>query len=73
MIVLLSGIITEYLQAPCIITLINKDRVPTTMTTRDGKTVTVNWDAGRAWDVLQDIRLAPVTEKGGTLLVLRTK
>ena len=47
-IVFFPDTITEYLQAPCIITLINKDHVPTTMTTQNGKTVTVNWDVGRA-------------------------
>ena len=73
MIVLFPDTITEYLQAFCIITLINKNRVPTTMTTQNGKTITINWDVGRAWDVLQDIRLALVTEKGETLLVLHTK
>jgi len=70
-IVLLPGTTTEYLQSPCIIIPINKDGLPTTMTTRDGKVVTVNWDAGRTWDVSQDIRLAPVDKKGGALLVLR--
>jgi len=70
-IVLLPGATTEYLPSPCIIIPINKDGLPTTMTTRDGTVVTVDWDAGRAWDVLQDIRLAPVSNKGGTLLVLR--
>lgn len=74
-IVLLPGTTIEYLPSPCIIIPIKKDGLPTTMITRDGKggdgkVVTVNWDAGRAWDVLQDIRLAPVNEKGGTLLLL---
>ncbi len=41
------------------------------MTTKAGEVVTVDWDAGRAWDVLQDIRLAAVNTKGGALLILR--
>ena len=70
-IVFLSGTTVEYLQSPCIIIPINKDGLPTEVITRDKKVVTVRWDAGKAWDVLQDIRLAPVNKKGGTLLVLR--
>ena len=70
-IVLLPGVTNEYLQSPCIIIPIEKDGLPTRMTTRDGKIVTVDWDAGRAWEVLQDVRLASVDKKGGTLLVLR--
>ena len=70
-IIFLSGTTVEYLQSPCIIILINKDGLPTEVITRDKKVVTVRWDVGKAWDVLQDIRLAPVNKKGGTLLVLR--
>lgn len=70
-IVLLPGTTTEYLQSPCIIIPIQMAGLPIKMTTRDGKDVTVDWDMGRAWDVIQDIRLAPVKKKGGTLLVLR--
>ena len=71
MIVLLPGTTTYYLQSPCIIIPINKDGLPTTMTTPQEKDVTVNWDGGRAWDVLQDIRLAPVDKKGGSFIYLR--
>ena len=70
-IVFLPGTATQYLQSPCIIIPINKDGLPTTMMTQDGKVVTVDWDVGRTWDVLQDIRLAPVDKKGGALLDLR--
>lgn len=70
-IVLLPGATTQYLPSPCIIIPINKVGLPTTMTTKAGEVVTVDWDAGRAWDVLQDIRLAAVNTKGGALLILR--
>ena len=69
-VIVFLGATTQYLQSPCIIIPINKDGLPTTVTTGDGKVVTVEWDAGRAWDVLQDIRLAPVNKKGGSLLDL---
>ena len=70
-IVLFPGATNEYLQSPCIVIPIEKDGLPANMTTEDGTNVTVDWDAGRAWEVLQDVRLAPVNRKGGTLLVLR--
>jgi hypothetical protein len=69
--VLLPGATTEYLQSPCLVIPIEKDGLPTRMTTRDKKIVTVDWDQGRAWEVLRDVRLAAVDKKGGTLLVLR--
>ncbi len=67
----LPGATTEYLQSPCLVIPIEKDGLPTRMTTRDKKIVTVDWDQGRAWEVLGDVRLAAVDKKGGTLLVLR--
>lgn len=70
-IVLLPGATTEYLQSPCIVIPIKKDGLVNTMTTRDGRIVTVNWEKGKAWEILQDVRLAAVNKKGGTLLVLR--
>ena len=70
-IVLLPGSTARYLQSPCIIIPIQKDGLPARMITREGNDVTVNWSTGRAWEVLQDIRLAPINKKGGSLLVLR--
>lgn len=70
-IVLLPGATAEYLQSPCIVLPIKKDGLPDTMITRDGIIITVNWEKGKAWEILQDVRLAAVNKKGGTLLVLR--
>jgi len=41
------------------------------MTTRDERSVMVNWERGKAWEILQDVRIAAVKKEGGTFLLLR--
>ena len=40
------------------------------MITRDGVNVTVEWNAEKAWEILQDVRPGAVYEGGGVLLLL---
>jgi len=67
-IVLHPGTTAMYLRSPSIVVPIEKDGLPTTMTTGDGKVVTIDWNMGRAWEVRQPVRLEAVNKKGGTLL-----
>ena len=68
--VALPGPDHPYLRAPCIAIPIKIKGLPTSLITRTGQNVTVDWAAGTAWEILQDIKLAVVYEGGGTLLLL---
>ena len=68
--VFLPGATTEYLESPCIAVPLKKDGLPADMKTRNGQSVSVNWDDGDVWEVVEDVRFAPANQKGGTLLLL---
>lgn len=68
---LLPGAIIEYMQSPCVVIPVKKDGLLITMTTRDERSVMVNWERGKAWEILQDVRIAAVKKEGGTFLLLR--
>lgn len=72
-IVLLPGVPTEYMKAPSFAIPINKDGLPTNMTTMSGQEITVNWDDGNVWEIRQHVKLGVVDKKGGTLLLLSPK
>lgn len=68
--VLLPGAATQYIESTCIAVPIKKEGLPGSMITRTGQSVAINWDEGKAWEVLQDLRPAAVDKTGGTLLLL---
>ncbi|KAL9036974.1 MAG: hypothetical protein Q9214_005899 [Letrouitia sp. 1 TL-2023] len=68
--VTLPGANTRYLRAPCIAIPIKTKGLPTSLITRGGQNITVDWEGGVAWEILQDVKPAAVHEKGGTLLLL---
>ncbi len=66
----LPGTTTPYLRSPCIAIPIKTKGLPTSMITKGGQNVTVDWEAEKAWEILQDVRPAAVHEGGGTWLLL---
>jgi len=54
----------------CIAVPIKKEGLPANMITRTGQSVAINWDEGKAWEVLKDVKPAAVDTTGGTLLLL---
>lgn len=68
--VTLPGPNPPYLRAPCIAIPIKTKNLPTSLITRTDQIVTVDWAAGTAWEILQDVKLPMVPEGGGTLLLL---
>ena len=68
--VTLPGPNPPYLRAPCVAIPIKTKELPTSLITRTGQNVVVDWAAGTAWEILQDVKLAVVHEGGGTLLLL---
>ncbi len=67
---LLPGATTQYLESTLIAVPIKKEGLPASMITRAGQSVAMNWDEGKAWEVLQDVKPAAVDKTGGTLLLL---
>jgi len=57
-------------ESTCIAVPIKKEGLPASMITRTGQSVAINWDEGKAWEVLQDVKPAAVDTTGGTLLLL---
>ena len=68
--VLLPGATTQYLESICIAVPIKKQGLPDKVITRSGQEVTVNWNEGKAWEVLEDVKPAAVDKAGGTLLLM---
>ena len=68
--VTLPGPSPPYLRAPCVAIPIKTKDLPTSLTTRTGQNVAVDWAAGTAWEILQDVKLAVVHQGGGALLLL---
>ena len=61
---------TPYIAAPCVAVPIRGGDLPSCVLTRDGRSIEVHWVAGQAWEIREDIRMAPVSRSGGMLLLI---
>ena len=46
------------MESTCIAVPIKKGGLSASMITRTGQSVAINWDEGKAWEVLQDVKPA---------------
>lgn len=71
----LSGTNTKYLRTPYIAIPIETQSLPKNIITRSGQNINISWKAGKAWEIIQDIKFqdiktAQAYRERGTLLLL---